>query len=157
MAACRGRLRPTVERPPSGSASTTGGPVAEQTGLAVDALSFTFLRRPRDGSSFQPSGTGRLRTVQTPFTHAGSGQPVSVASTQFVELHLAGMLLTDAAGVPIYVGLASAQPDMVALRQVEQTDASEGVYDFLIGYVGPGCVTLTDDAATRTLTVSIRH
>lgn len=106
----------------------------------------------------EPTGSsGRLRTVEPPFTRGASGKPVSVAGTHFVELHLDGMLLVDAAGVPIYSGLTTAKPDMVALRQIEQTDASEGVHDFVIGYVGDGCVTLTDDAATKTITVSIRH
>jgi hypothetical protein len=37
------------------------------------------------------------------------------------------------------------------------TEAFEGVYNFVIGYDGNGCVGLVDDEVTKTLTITIGH
>ena len=74
-----------------------------------------------------------------------------------MELHLDGMLIADEAGNAVYQGETSVKPDLLALRQVEMTEAFEGVYNFVIGYDGNGCVGLVDDEATRTLTITIGH
>lgn len=68
----------------------------------------------------------------------GSGQPVEVAGTHFVEFHLDGMLIADEVGGALYQGETSLKPNMVALAQVEMTEAFEGVYNFVIGYDGNG-------------------
>lgn len=105
-----------------------------------------------------PTGsTFRLRAAQPPFVQGGSGQPVEVAGTQFVEFHLDGMLIADEVGNGIYRGATSVKPGFATLRQVEMTEAFEGVYNFVIGYDGNGCVTLIDDAVAKTLTITIGH
>lgn len=67
------------------------------------------------------------------------------------------MLIADEVGGTLYQGETSLKPDMVALKQVEMTEAFEGVYNLVIGYDGNGCVTLIDDARTKTLTITIGH
>ena len=67
------------------------------------------------------------------------------------------MLIADEVGGVMYVGETSVKLDMLALEQVEMTEAFEGVYNFVIGYDGDGCVTLIDDATTKTLTLTIGH
>ncbi len=106
----------------------------------------------------EPTGsTFRLRDASPPFVQGGSGEPVEVAGTQFVEFHLDGMLIADEVGGALYQGETSLIPDMVALRQVEMTEAFEGVYNFVIGYDGNGCVALIDDTELKTLTITIGH
>ncbi len=106
----------------------------------------------------EPTGsTGRLQAVEPPSAQGGSGLPVSVAGTRFVELHLDGMAITDDPGVPTYVGPSSVKPEMLALRHVQMTEAFEGVYNFVIGYDGNGCVGLIGDDDARTLTLTIGH
>ncbi len=104
----------------------------------------------------EPTGsTFRLRAVEPPFVQGGSGEPIEVAGTHFVEFHLDGMLIADEVGNGVYRGATSVKPGFAALRQVEMTEAFEGVYNFVIGYDGDGCVALIDDAVARTLTITI--
>lgn len=125
--------------------------------IGSDGLSDRVAFRLGD-PALEPSGsTGRLRAVRPPFAQGGSGLPVEIEGTRFVELRLDGMLLADETGNPTFAGEASVKPGLLALRQVEMTEAFEGVYIFVIGYDGNGCVTLLDDAAARTLTLVIRR
>ena len=101
--------------------------------------------------------TGRLRPVEPPFFQDGTGLPVTVLGTHFVGLHLEGMLLADEDGAALYQGPTSVKPALLSLRQVEMFEAFEGVYIFVLGYDGNGCVALADDAAAKTLTVTIGH
>lgn len=154
---------------PSPSAVASGGcPVAEQTGvirsntlvdmaIGSDGLSDRIVLQLGDPAPEPTGSIGRLRAVQPPFFEGGSGAPVTVEGTHFVELHLEGMLLADEAGNPTYLGETSLKPGMLALKQVAMTEAFEGVYNFVIGYDGNGCVSLLDDAAARTLTLTIGH
>ena len=163
---------PTATPPKSQAApsATVNGPCAatEQTGIpgsntlidltiatdgVADRLVFHFGTQALD-----PTGsTFRLLAGQPPFVQGGSGQPVEVAGTHFVEFHLDGMLIADEVGGALYQGETSVNPDMLALKQVEMTEAFEGVYNFVIGYDGNGCVALIDDATTNTLTLTIGH
>jgi len=102
-------------------------------------------------------GTGRLKAVEPPFAQGGSGLPVEVEGTWFVEFHLDGMLIADESGNPVFRGETSLKPGLPALRQVEMTEAFEGIYNLVIGYDGNGCVGLVDDEATKTLTITIGH
>lgn len=170
IAACT-TTSPTQSPTSTPAASPTPGvacPVAEQTGalrsntltgmeirttVAADQIVFTL-----GAIAPGPTGSaGRLKAVEPPFSEGGSGLPVEVLGEHFVELHFDGMLLVDESGTVLYTGETSVMPDVPALRQVEMTEAFEGVYNFVIGYDGAGCVTLTDDAAARTLTISLGH
>ena len=142
--------------------------VAPQTGL-MRTNTLVDIRIDSDGLSdritfllgapvAEPTGgTGRLKAVEPPFVDGGSGQPVAIAGSHFVELHMDGMAITDDAGTPTYIGKSSYLPAMLALRQVEMTEAFEGVYNFVIGYDGNGCVGLAGDEAARNLVITIGH
>ena len=152
-----------------GSSPTDGGcVVAPQSGLlrsntlidlvvnsdgASDRVTFVF-------GSVAPGptgGSGRLTAATPPFSQGGSGLPVDVLGAHHVELHLDGMLIVDEAGNDVFKGPTSLRPGMIALKDVEETDGFEGVYNFVIGYDGNGCVGLTGNAAAGSLTVTIGH
>lgn len=100
---------------------------------------------------------GRLRAVEPPFIEDGSGEEVEVLGEHHLELRLDAMSLFDDAGNPTFTSEGTLKPDMLTLRQVELTGAFEGIYSFIIGYDGGGCVTLTSEEAARTLTIAISH
>lgn len=102
-------------------------------------------------------GTGRLTAATPPFSQGGSGLPVEVLGTHHVELHLDGMLVVDEAGNGVFKGPTSLKPGMIAVKDVEETDGFEGVYNFVVGYDGNGCVGLSGNAAAGSLTVTIGH
>ncbi len=118
-----------------------------------DRITFTFGAV----AAGPTGGMGRLSGAVPPFTAAGSGLPVDVRGTHFVELHLDGMLIVNDAGDPFFKGATSLKPDMLALKDIEETDGFEGVYNFVIGYDGNGCVGLTGNTAAGSLTITIGH
>ena len=141
-------------------------PVAEQSGplftntlvdVAVgsdgltDVVTFT-LGDPVD-MILNPTGT--IRPVEPPFTEDGSGEVVEILGEHHLELRLEPMSPFDAAGNPTFVGEGTITPDLLTLKQVELTGAFEGVYAFVIGYDGSGCVTLSSDEASRTIRIAI--
>jgi hypothetical protein len=160
----------TASMPASTPTPAAGGGcrVTEQTGVlrsnTLTHMTATFDGL-RDRITFQlgeiapdPTGSsGRLRAVAPPFAQGASGLPIEVDGTHFVELHLDGMLIADETGNAVYRGETSVKPGLLAVRQIEMTEAFEGVYNFVIGYVGDGCVGLEDDPAARTLTLTIGH
>ncbi len=132
--------------------NTLTGTALDSDGVS-DRITFTF-----GPTAPGPTGSsGRLTVVTPPFTQAGSGLPVTVLGSRFVELHLDGMLMVDDAGNQVYQGETSLRPDMIAIKSIEETDGFEGVYNFVIGYDGSGCVGLSDDAAAGSLTITIGH
>lgn len=159
---------PTTASPTTTGTTDIGCVVAPQSGLlrsnrlldmtadsdgATDRVTFTF-------GPIAPGptgGMGRLTAATAPFSHGGSGLPVEVLGTHHVVLHLDGMLIADAEGKEVYAGPTSTTPGMIALKAVEETDGFEGVYNFVIGYDGNGCVGLTGDSAAGSLTVTIGH
>ncbi len=168
LAACGATGSPEPSAATSTATPVAGGgcPVAEQTGILrsntliameIDssALADRIVFQLGDPAPELTGGRGRLTAVRPPFVQGASGLPVEVEGTWFVELHLDGMLIADAAGNAVYQGETSVKPDLLAVRQVEMTEAFEGVYNFVIGYDGNGCVGLVDDEATRTLAITI--
>ncbi|MBI2762271.1 MAG: hypothetical protein HYX54_00720 [Chloroflexi bacterium] len=146
-------LRPTVSQGPSSTPDTGACAVISQDGVlrsntllnmtvdsdgVSDRVTFTFGPMAPGPTG----GTGRLAAVSPPFTMAGSGEPVEVLGSHFVGLRLDGMLIADDAGQAIYQGPITLQPSMIAIRDIEQIDGFEGVYNFIIGYDGAGCVGL---------------
>ena len=160
----------SASAPASSSPEATDGGcvVAPQSGL-LRSNTLIDLVVDSDGASdritlmFGPvapgptGGTGRLTTATPPFSQGGSGLPVEVLGTHHVQLHLDGMLIVDLAGNDVFKGPTSVKPGMIALKDVEETDGFEGVYNFVIGYDGNGCVGLTGNTAAGSLTVTIGH
>jgi len=159
---------PGATVPGASSTPGEGCAVPEQTGIlrsntlltlsiSSDGLSDAVAFRLGEIAPGPTGSSGRLQAVRPPFVQGGSGLPVGILGEHFVEIHFEGMLLADETGKPTYLGQSSARPDMLAVEQVEMTEAFEGVYNFVIGYRGPGCVALAEDAAAKTLTVTIGH
>lgn len=152
----------------SAEATDDGCVVAPQSGL-LRSNTLIDLVVDSDGASdrvtfmFGPvapgptGGTGRLTAATPPFSQGGSGLPVKVLGTHHVQLHLDGMLIVDEAGNGVFKGPTSLKPGMIALKDVEETDGFEGVYNFVIGYDGNGCVGLAGNTAAGSLTVTIGH
>ena len=82
---------------------------------------------------------------------------MSVIGPHYVELHFDGMAIMDDAGNPTYLGSKSLKPGLLAPKDIEQTGAFEGVYNFVIGYDGNGCVGLAFDVASSSAMVTIGH
>jgi hypothetical protein len=158
--------------PPSPTPGATPGgpgcPVSEQSGplftntlvdVAVDSDGFTdrvtfTLGEP---ASMILNPTGTLRPVEPPFFEDGSGEEVEVLGDHHLELRMDPMSMFDDAGAPTFIGEGTIKPNLLTLKQVELTGAFEAVYLFVIGYEGAGCVALTSDEASRTLTIAIGH
>ncbi|MEO7665303.1 MAG: hypothetical protein ABIV26_09270 [Candidatus Limnocylindrales bacterium] len=160
-------ITPPTELPVATGSS--GCPVSPQTG-ALHSNTLVGFETSSDGLSDvitfslgEPAsnpaggGTGSLAAAEPPFTAGGSGAEVAVLGARHVELKLTGMAITDDDGNPTYVGGTSVKPNMLALKQVEELEAFEGVYSFAIGYNGNGCVGLASDPATKTLTLTLGH
>ena len=154
---------------PSGSASQGAAcPVVEQTGpLSSDTVTeiriettptadlVTFVLG--EPTSAPTSPTGKLSATEPPFSNGGSGEPVEVPGSHFVEIRLEGIMNSDDAGNPTYEGEYRFEPSLPALQGFVNVDAFEGHFTWIGGYVGSGCVTLLPNAAAGTFVISFGH
>jgi hypothetical protein len=159
VGACGGPATPGPSSAPSGAAS--GSPTAASPcpiepvdgQLASDRLEQVRLLPAADsdqvlfvfGSPSSPagvgSGTGRLEPAEPPFVQDGSGLPLEVIGERVVRIRFDGLLLYDESGVPTN---PTESPILGngTIRSVVREGAFEGVESWLIGFDGPGCVTL---------------
>jgi hypothetical protein len=150
----------------SASASSSACAVTAQTGLlpsdrlvdlaisstpTQDLVTFVFA-----ASSPGPAGPprGSLDAAQPPFTRAGSGQPIELVGEHAVQVRFTGMTIASETGESVYRGPDDPKPNLPALREAIQYDASEGVIGWYIGYDGSGCVTLTRNGTNVTVMIS---
>jgi hypothetical protein len=117
-----------------------------------DLLTFEFAT-----SAPGPAGPARgaLEAATPPFSFAGSGQPIDLVGQHAVQVRFSGMTLASETGEATYKGPTEAKPGLPALREAIQFDASEGIVGWLVGYDGPGCVTLVREG--NSVTVMIAH
>ena len=108
-------------------------------------------------SSPSPAGPprGTLDATSPPFTFAGSGLEFALLGQHAVQIRFSGMTIANESGQAIYDGPTDVKPDLPALREAVQYDASEGIIGWDVGYDGPGCVTLVRDG--NDVTVMIEH
>ena len=66
----------------------------------------------------------------------------------------AGMTLYDETGAPTYDGPTTFREALPALRAMAQDDAFEGHSGWIIGYDGPGCVTLASGEGTVSVVIA---
>ena len=134
------------------TAATTPCPIAPQEGrLLTDRLiglrlraspagdSVEFLFGPRSSAPTLP--TGHLLEVQPPFSAGGSGFPVEVTGTRFVQVRFEGMYLFDDAGTAAFAGARDTLGTGL-VAEVVLIDESEGYSTWIVGIRGNGCVTL---------------
>lgn len=172
VAACAPEPSPAPSGEPTPVASATPGgqpcPFAEQSGplftntlvdveVDSDGLTDRVTFTLGEPAFMLQNPTGTLRAVDPPFIEDGSGEEVPVLGEHHLELRMDPMSMFDEAGEPTFIGEGTIRPGMLSLKQVELTGAFEGIYFFVIGYDGSGCVTLSSDEATRTITIAIGH
>ncbi|MGZ8515680.1 MAG: hypothetical protein ACXW4H_07960 [Candidatus Limnocylindrales bacterium] len=158
---------PSALVPASPAVSAVACPVTLQTGLLPsdrlvdlaisstpthDLLTFVFA-----ASSPGPGGPARgtLEAASPPFSFAGSGQEFPLLGQHAVQLRFSGMTIASESGEATYHGPTDAKPDLPALREAIQYDASEGIVGWYVGFDGPGCVTLVREG--NDVTVMIAH
>lgn len=153
----------------SASAAPTSCPVEPQTGRlpsdrmvdvvisgneSADLVTFVFgdssLPTPPQGSS-----KGSLDAAEPPFTHGSSGLPITVDGEHVANVRFTGMSLSNDVGQPTYDGPVDFRPNRAALKTIVAYDMSEGIMGWFIGYDGAGCVALSSDL--RSVTVTIQH
>jgi len=121
---------------------------------SADLVTFVFgdssLPTPPQGSS-----KGSLDAAQPPYSHGSSGLPIQVDGTSVAQVRFSGMAISNDVGQPTYDGPVDFRPNRAALKTVVAYDMSEGVMGWFIGYDGGGCVTLSSDP--RSVSVSIAH
>jgi hypothetical protein len=132
--------------PPGQTPSPTGcgpgiqveGPWPSDRLVAVDAVTtdvggeevqFRFAPASAPGHA----STIRIRETTGPSTNAASGAPVQIGGSMFMEVHLEGLLLADAQGAPTLQTPLELRPNLIRVRHVVATDASEGVMTWVIG------------------------
>jgi hypothetical protein len=172
VGACATTTSPAPSDGPSVAPSTTPGgagcPVVEQSGplfsntlvdvgVDSDGLTDRVTFTLGEPASMIRNPVGSLRAAEPPFIEDGSGEEVEVLGQHHLELRLDPMSMFDDAGQPTFIGEGTIKPNMLTLKQVELTGAFEGIFLFVIGYDGAGCVALTSDEAMRTITIAIGH
>ena len=106
-----------------------------------------------------PSAPGRwsevrVSEVQPPFALGGSGEPVDLAGSMFVELRVEGAAVADETGQPTYAGPTRiVTPELVRIHDIAQLEAFEGVVTWVVG-MDFTCVALETSPAANTITLS---
>ena len=154
---------------PAGSAagSAAACPVTTQAGLLPsdrlvnvsvsstpthDVLTFAF-QPSTPGPGGPPRGTPEA--ADPPFSFAGSGESVAMLGQHVIQVRFTAMTLASESGTATYQGPTEFEPQLPALREAIQYDASEGIVGWYLGYDGPGCVTLATDG--NQVSVAIAH
>jgi hypothetical protein len=122
---------------------------------ASDADQVLFVFGSPSSPAGVASGTGLLEAAEPPFVQDGSGLPLDVIGERFARVRFDGLLLYDESGVPTN---PTESPILGAgtIRSVVREGAFEGVESWIIGFEGPGCVTLgsVDTGLTIVITVA---
>jgi len=164
LAACGTSPTPSTTTPSATTLPTAGAttapslttsaacPIAPQEGrLLSDRLtglrlasspagdSVEFLFGPRSSAPTLPKGY--LLEVRPPFAAGGSGLPIEVKGTRFVQVRFEGMYLYDDAGTATFTGTRDTL-GTGPVAEVVVIDESEGYSTWIIGIRGSGCVSL---------------
>jgi hypothetical protein len=123
----------------------------ESTSVA-DRLTFRF--GPPSGVIAVSDGV--LREARPPFFEGGSGEEVTVAGERFVEIRFEGLFLYDDQGTPTYEGERDRAVDLTAIVEIAVTEEFEGYMTWIVGFRGPGCVSLGADPG-GIVTLDILH
>jgi hypothetical protein len=158
-----------TEAPSIAPSAAAACPVEPQTGaLPSDRLTDVVVTSTADadlvtfvfGASSigeSPAGppTGTLDAIEPPFTEAASGLEISMTGEHVVQVRFEHMSLANDVGQLNYEGPLDIRPALPALKDVVNDDMSEGVVGWLIGWDGPGCVSLATQG--REVTVAVAH
>ena len=164
---------PVASAPPSAAASPAGSTAAcaplppaialpsdrftdvqVVPGDTTDSVRFAFGNSSLPGAASPPMA--KLTVAKRPYTHAGSGAPISVKGDHVLQLTFTGMSVQNDAGQPTYDGPTDIKQPLPAFQQAVLYDASEGVVGWYIGYDGDGCVSLITDSSGLLLSIGQR-
>lgn len=124
-----------------------------EAGTSADRLILIFGPR---GGTVEPSLT--LTPASPPFAMGGSGLPVQVAGSRFLQLRLDGMMIHDDLGRPTFTGARDQKLEAGLIREAIVVDEFEGVVAWIVGYDGSGCVTLRRESnGDQRLILKITH
>ena len=121
---------------------------------AADGDTVVFHFKTPATPNLQMTPAGHLEEAFPPFTADPSGLPLDVVGSRFVKVSFDGQTLVDVSGTPTYTGDTRIE-GAGAIAEVVQEGAYEGVSSWLIGFDGPGCVSLSVDAATHDVVVRV--
>ncbi|MFL5680976.1 MAG: hypothetical protein ACJ77B_10290 [Chloroflexota bacterium] len=127
--------------------------VSISSGGGSDRIVFHF--GPLSGEPLEPAGS--IQTAHPPFTEGQSTNTVDVSGDDFVQIRFEGMLIADKNGHETFSGSTHRNPNLPALRELVETDASEGVVVWIAGYNGGGCVHVAVSEKGGTVTVTFEH
>jgi hypothetical protein len=122
------------------------------SGSGGDRVTFVF-GNPSSPTPPQGPSEGLLEIAEPPFVEGASGLPMDIDGDRVVFVRFTGMTLVNDVGQPTYDGPTEFSSEGPMLRTVANSEQFEGVVSWYIGFDGPGCVTLSSDA--RSVTVSI--
>lgn len=121
---------------------------------SADVITFVFgdpsLPNPPQGPS-----EGLLELAEPPYVEGASGLPMDIEGERVVFVRFTGMSIVNDVGQLTYDGPTEFRPDSAVLRTVANSEQFEGVVSWYIGFEGPGCVQLSSDA--RSVTVSVQR
>ena len=123
-------------------------------GDTTDSIRFVFGDASLPGPASPPMG--KLTVAKRPYTHAGSGAPITIKGDHVLQLTFTGMSIQNDAGQPTYDGPTDIRQSLPAFQQAVLFDASEGTVGWYIGYDGPGCVSLINDGTSLLLSIGQR-
>lgn len=124
-----------------------------EAGTSADRLVLVFGPQ---GGTVEPSLT--LSPASPPFAMGGSGLPVQVAGSRFLQLRLDGMIIHDELGRPTFTGARDQRLEAGSIRQAIVVDEFEGIVTWIVGYDGSGCVTLRRESnGGQRLVLEITH
>jgi hypothetical protein len=126
-----------------------------EAGASADQVVFIF--GPPIFPQGQPRGT--LEEIERPVTQGGSGFELDVDGERIVRVAFDGQSFVEAppSEEPIYQGPRRFDGPGPGVRTVAIQEAFEGIFAWVIGFDGPGCVGLTADPSGTTIVVEVEH
>jgi hypothetical protein len=122
-----------------------------ETDHGSDIVTFAF------GPTAAKAADAMVRPAMPPFFQGGSGERVEVDGGRFMDLVLDGMTVATEAGEPVLQGPTDLTADLTQVREVAQLEAFEGRVEWIVGYVGPSCVTLATDPVGGRISLEFSH
>lgn len=124
-------------------------------GATVDVVRFGFGPPTTQANGPAPGPSVRIAAAAPPFVADPSGLPLDVTGERVAAVRMQGMWLYDDAGIGTYGGPPRFDEPGPGLRSVVLAEAFEGYETWLIGFDGPGCLTVA--ATGGTLEIRIAH
>lgn len=124
--------------------------------VARDGYDQVIFTLGKNGSGSGAPPTIEVAAATPPFMKSPSGFPLTVAGETFLRVTFRETIVAGEDGTPTYDGPRDLTPaGTVAVKEVVQDEAFEGVVDWLIGLEGQGCGRAVIDPVARTVTLEL--